>query len=639
MSKYAFYEDEIDSMIEFQRRSVSDSSWRKRRAVANDHDRPHPEFCVQAKIRAWEGLVPEKGPVLSRLGKKIPTVNLNGLENFNINFNPDDQSRDFDTESLTPSSTPLPKNKRPRDEWRGAKHRLFKTMMSKLEGVYWDKVDKLSSAQLSKIKTDLDKLDQPDRPTLYRAGLQEFEKLIEDVLNGCAEGRFMDQQTELLKARTRITELEAAPSGAESPVCNCVPPVLAKAPAVEAMDTEDGNNTKKPEVSKSGSESIPKSSPPDYIELNTSESLVSGFEFSTPPAKSKGAAMRLKLLTPIAPTTVVQKPLSNKRYPLPGDLFQAFPSDQITQLSQKTGLHDHSKRPFKMLFYTDSYGRNLGEWFKHMSHKHMRWSPNSRDAKLNNTDFIWQSGATLNRPPSTNIGYKASLNCYLFGRGELDSHHAKRMREYTTMVFFVGGNDMSNKPRYGRTTWGGKKLAEEYVQICHKVQSMCSDITIFIVTPPLRWDIDEKEHAKFADTLDNAISSEGMSDFVYHLHFNLFEYGNSVLFDHRTGIHASRMCTYTGVFFWEWLNIISSWGTNNPVGWRPHEGPSFNRVDPDTLWRSILTINIDQGLEIHRGGRIMLQTDTKRSGNGRKRALRWKCPDSLKKFTSKYTKK
>jgi len=348
--------------------------------------------------------------------------------------------------------------------------------------------------------------------------------------------------------------------------------------------------------------------------------------------------MRLKLLTPIATTTVVQKPLSNKRYPLPADLFQAFPSNQITQLSQKTGLHDHSKRPFRMLFYTDSYGRGLEEWLLTFSHKHMRWSPNLRDAKLNNTDFIWRSGATLNRPPSTNTGYKASLNCYLFGRGKLDHHHAKRMREYTTMIFFVGGNDMSKRPRYGRTTWGGQKLAEEYVQMCHRIQSVCSDITIFIVTPPLRWDIDAKEHAKFADTLDNAIS-EGMADFVYHLHFNLFEYGNSVLFDNRTGIHASSMCTYTGTFFWEWLNIISSWGTNNPTGWRPHEGSSFNRVDPDTLWRSCLKIKIDQGLKTQRGGRIMLQTNTKRSGNGKNRALRWECPKALKNFASKYPKK
>ena len=345
--------------------------------------------------------------------------------------------------------------------------------------------------------------------------------------------------------------------------------------------------------------------------------------------------MKQKLVTPIATTTVVQKPLSNKRYPLPNDLFQAFPSGQITQLSEKTGLHDHSRRPFKCLFYTDSYGRGLEGWLNTFPHKHLNWNPGS---KFNNTDFIWQSGATLNRPPSTQIGYKHSLNCYLFGRGELDPFHATRMREYTTMVFFVGGNDMSNKPRNGRETWRGKKLADEYVRICQKIQSMRSDITIFIVTPPLRWDIDSKEHAIFATSLDNSIQSEGMSDFVYHLQFNLFEYGNSVLFEHKHGVHASSMCTYTGVFFWEWLNIISSWGTNNPLGWRPHENAHTVRRNPDDLWRSFLIIHIKEGIKLQRGGRIMLQTDTKLSGNGR--ALGWKSPpSSLRNFAIKYHKK
>ena len=160
MSKRVFHEGEIDLIIEYETLSenmktggryepLSYSSWCKRRAVVNYHDRPSPqEFCVQDKIRAWEGLGPQKGPVLSRLGKKIPTVNPNKLKNFTINFNSDDQPRDFDAESLAPSSTPLPKTQRPRSEWRGAKHRLWKSMLSQLEGSYWDKVDNLSLAQL-----------------------------------------------------------------------------------------------------------------------------------------------------------------------------------------------------------------------------------------------------------------------------------------------------------------------------------------------------------------------------------------------------------------------------------------------------------------------------------------------------------
>ena len=49
------------------------------------------------------------------------------------------------------------------------------------------------------------------------------------------------------------------------------------------------------------------------------------------------------------------------------------------------------------------------------SHKHLNCNP---DSKFNNID--WQSGSALNRPPSTQIGYKHSLNRYLFGKGELD---------------------------------------------------------------------------------------------------------------------------------------------------------------------------------------------------------------------------
>ena len=89
------------------------------------------------------------------------------------------------------------------------------------------------------------------------------------------------------------------------------------------------------------------------------------------------------------------------------DLFQLFVANQETMLSSKTGI-EHPNKPFHCLFFTDSWGRNFENWLHTFPLQHLKWDPNS---KHQNCDFIWTPGATLNRPPSTQTGYKHSLKC------------------------------------------------------------------------------------------------------------------------------------------------------------------------------------------------------------------------------------
>ena len=70
----------------------------------------------------------------------------------------------------------------------------------------------------------------------------------------------MDQQTELLKAKTRIAELEGELEkgvlSSKSPVSDMTSSDLVKAPAAEVMDTGDVKNTDEPD--QSALASIPK---------------------------------------------------------------------------------------------------------------------------------------------------------------------------------------------------------------------------------------------------------------------------------------------------------------------------------------------------------------------------------------------
>ena len=126
------------------------------------------------------------------------------------------------------------------------------------------------------------------------------------------------------------------------------------------------------------------------------------------------------------------------------DLFQLFVANKQTMLSLKTGI-EHPNRPFYCLFFTDSWGRNFQNWLHTFPLQHLKWDPNS---KHQNCDFIWTpgaapgggtGGATLNRPPSTQTGYKHNPKCYLFDRCELDPYHAAHLAKLPPSFFKWAG--------------------------------------------------------------------------------------------------------------------------------------------------------------------------------------------------------
>ena len=145
---------------------------------------------------------------------------------------------------------------------------------------------------------------------------------------------------------------------------------------------------------------------------------------------------------------------------------------------------------------------------------------------------------------------------------------------FTDHIWWVGRNDLSDKPRNGRVTKKGQWLAHKFYELVQDLARWNPNVRVYIVSPtPSPDDVDKYELENFLHTIDDLLEGEKDKRKPITSNMSVIEYGYGQESDkikwEPDQIHPRKNDIYTNTFFWELVNAVSSFGAEEKLGRRP----------------------------------------------------------------------